>query len=108
MQHLRMLVDLLRPGGRLLLVTDFVSSDTCAELAEATDEQLPELARRLINARNFFTGLNPVLLHSLLSNDVRLSSDLEHVHLARPWLWSFPARVYAVAAIGAVRRGGDA
>ena len=107
-QHLRMIASLLRPGGRFLLVTDFVSSDTCAELEQATEEQLPELAGRLIGDHNFFTGLNPFVLQLLLSKDPHLSADLEHVHLFRPWLWSFPTRVYAVAAIQAVRCGGDA
>ena len=107
MQHLRMMADLLRPGGRFLLVSDFVSSGTCPELAQATEEQLPELATRLIGEHNFFTGLNPFVLQSLLSSDPHLSADLEHIHLFRPWLWSFPTRVYAVAALQAVRRGGD-
>jgi hypothetical protein len=106
-QHLRMMAGCLRPGGRFLLVTDFVSSGTCPELAQTTEEQLPDLAKQLIVDRNFFTGLNPFVLQSLLSSDPCLSADLEHIHLFRPWLWSFPTRVYAVAAIQAVRRGGD-
>jgi hypothetical protein len=106
--HLQTMVGLLRPGGRFVLVTDFVSSDTCPQLAETAEAQLPGLAARLIAEHNFFTGVNPFVLRSLLSNDARLSGQLEQVQLIRPWLWTFPTRVYAVTAIQAVRCVGGA
>jgi hypothetical protein len=105
-RHLQTMAELLRPGGRFVLVTDFVSSDTCPALAQTSEAQLPEIARSLIADRNFFTGINPFVLQSLLSNDASLAQQLEQVQLLRPWLWSFPTRVYAVTAIQAVRRHG--
>jgi hypothetical protein len=57
--HLRLLVDLVAPGGVGLLITDLVSSDTCPPLASIADAELPALASRLLQQRNFFHGVNP-------------------------------------------------
>jgi hypothetical protein len=103
-QHARLMVRLARPGGRLLLISDFVSSDSCPELATVPESQLPELAARLINARNFFTGLNPAVLRALFCADPWLEARVEAVRLSPPWTWRFPTRVYAVCAIEARRR----
>lgn len=102
--HLRMAASLLRPGGRLVLITDFNSSAACPELATIDDGQLPELAARLINERNFFTGLNPFVLRALFQRDPWLSVHMDQVRLSKPWRWTFPTRVYVVCAICAERR----
>ncbi len=103
-EHLRMAASLLRPGGQLVLITDFNSSASCPELASIADDQLPEFTARLINDRNFFTGLNPFVLHALFDTDPWLSAHMEQAHLSKPWRWTFPTRTYVVCAIRAVKR----
>lgn len=103
-QHLRQAIQLCRPGGRLVIVTDFVSSDTCRDLATVTEAQLPALAEQLVLAQNFFTGLNPFLLRQLFASDPWLAPRVAQPQLSKPWRWHFPARIYAVCAITATRR----
>ena len=103
-RHLRQAVQLCRPGGRLVIVTDFVSSDTCRELATVAEAQLPALAEQLVLAQNFFTGLNPFLLRQLFASDPWLAPRVAQPQLSKPWRWHFPTRVYAVCALTATRR----
>ncbi|MCU0982118.1 MAG: hypothetical protein MUF25_23435 [Pirellulaceae bacterium] len=103
-RHLRQAVQLCRPGGRLVIVTDFVSSDTCGDLATVAEAQLPALAEQLVLAQNFFTGLNPFLLRQLFASDPWLAARVAQPQLSKPWRWHFPARVYAVCALTANRR----
>jgi hypothetical protein len=62
---------------------------------------LKELLARLINDRNFFTGLNPAVLESLW----RGSPLIEQVERSQPWVWDFGPRYYACWALSGVRRG---
>ena len=98
-QHLRLMLELARPGGAAVLVTEVVSSDSCPALLSGNERDLSDLLRREIAARNFFTGTNPAALHQLLRTDVSLASHLASVQFAEPWLWTFPARTYAVYAV---------
>jgi SAM-dependent methyltransferase len=103
-RHLRQAVQLCRPGGRLVIVTDFVSSDTCRDLVTVAEAQLPALAEQLVIAQNFFTGLNPFLLRRLFLSDPWLAARVAQPQLSKPWRWHFPTRVYAVCALTANRR----
>ena len=58
-QHVRLMLSVLRPGGRGVLISDFVSSDSCAELSRVSLEELPSRARHWIECQNFFSGTNP-------------------------------------------------
>lgn len=104
LRHLKLLVEMVRPGGRAVLISDFVSSDTCPTLPDVDESQLADYAARLIRDRNFFTGLNPFVLQSLFTSDPWLAANTESARLTRPWLWPFTARTYAVCAVEAVRR----
>jgi hypothetical protein len=104
LRHLRLLVEMARPDGRAVLITDFVSSATCPTLPDVSESQLAEFTARLIRERNFFTGLNPFVLQSLFTSDPWLLSNVESVRLIGPWRWQFPTRVYAVCAIEATRK----
>jgi hypothetical protein len=96
--HLRLMLDLLAPGGRGVLMTDLVSSDTCAELRTVPDHELPGLLNQLIEARNFYHGINPAVLYSLLATDPLLSPQVTALAASQPWRWDMGARVYAVCA----------
>lgn len=94
--HLRLCARLIAPGGRGLLVTDFVSSVTCPGLADAGESELPRLASRLAAEGNFFHGLNPLFLPSLFASDVVLRELTREPQLDGYWLWRQRARCYAL------------
>ncbi len=103
-RHLRLLADHLRPGGMMMLVTDFVSSDTCPELLTIDERTVPAAAHGWLNAGNFFTGLNPAVLRQSLLNDRDVAPLWRDVRLHAPWRWRISARrAYAVYALEATR-----
>ncbi len=101
-RHLEQLVAALRPGGRGLILIDFVSSETCPELATVAEADVASLARELLRQRNFFTGLNPFVLWQQLQQPP-FASQVRAVQLSAPWLWHFPARTYAVCGLQFVK-----
>ncbi|NND97979.1 MAG: hypothetical protein HKN47_11685 [Pirellulaceae bacterium] len=103
--HLRLLSRLTRPGGVSILITDVVSSDTLPELPLVDSSRLTEVLSAAISARNFFTGLNPVVLINKLSaqSDPTIRSTVTHP----PWRWNLGDRCYAVVAIQADRIGAE-
>ncbi len=104
-QHLRLMLELAAPGGAEVLVTEVVSSDSCPALLSVSEVELPDLLRREIAARNFFTGTNPAALQQLLRTEISLAGQLASVRFSEPWLWTFLARTYAVFAV-AMRKFG--
>ena len=101
-QHIRVLAMQLAAGGRALLISDLVSSDTCPALFDAADETLPTLMNDVLATRNFFTGTNPIAvahrLHTLLAHGV------QDVRALGPWRWRISnARAYLVYALAFTR-----
>jgi hypothetical protein len=107
LRHVRLLFELLQPGGIAVLITDFVSSSTVPELATTSDHDLPRLAAKLISSRNFFTGTNPGVLHKLFQNDAVVGPQLSQLEMTKPWLWDFGPRTYAVYAITAKKQASE-
>jgi hypothetical protein len=97
-QHLLQIVQSLAAGGRALLITDVVSSQTYPQLEQTSSADLIPLIVELVRRRNFFTGVNPFVLLSILKTDPVIAPLLSRVELLPPWLWHFPTRVYAVCA----------
>jgi hypothetical protein len=103
-RHLQLLANHLRPGGKMLLVTDFVSSDTCPELLTLDGHSVPSAAHSWLNAGNFFTGLNPAVVRQSLLDDPDIAPCWSDVRLHAPWRWRISARrAYAVCAFEATR-----
>ncbi len=102
-EHLRLMLDLVQPGGSFVLVTDIVSSVTLPQLESATTSELPRLVRAAIENRNFFTGMNPAVITNILQTDPDISSQLSDLRITNPWLWDLGARRYAVCAFTAQR-----
>lgn len=99
--HLELMLALLAPGGRGFLVSDMVSSDTVPNLSGRSPQELPELMFQLVQAHNFFTGLNPYLIRGQLQQAGSFSAACSNTTLYRPWLWRLgPKRSYLVFAIG--------
>ena len=107
-RHFEIMLNLLRPGGCGLLVTDIVSSTMCPELTEISNRDLPPLLGRAIASRNFFTGTNPAVLHHDLTADTEFASRLTDVEVTTPWLWNHGLQVYAVYCIGFRRKPNSA
>lgn len=97
--HLRRMLNMLRPGGVAIFVTDIVSSDTAPELRSADQRDLPELVKQLISDRNFFSGTNPAMVLNDLNMLSRLPGGADTVHTLDPWLWQMGERIYAVYAM---------
>ena len=104
-QHLRLMLSMLRPGGRGVLISDFVSSDSCPELPDLPLPELPEMARHWIDGQNFFTGTNPFAIKRQLIEECTLPVCRDRVEIIRPWKWDFGPRVYAVSAVRFERAG---
>jgi hypothetical protein len=94
--HLRLLADLIVPGGKGLLITDIVSSDTFPVLGTVPHEALPGVLVQLLRVQNFFHGLSPSVMMSVLRNDPFLASRVEALEGIPPWRWDLGVRVYAV------------
>lgn len=98
--HLSSMLDLLRPGGRGLLVTEMVSSDTAPQLTKTPVNALPQLMAQLATERNFFTGLNPFAIDLLLRKNPALARRISRTAFHPPWLWQLgPARSYLAYAL---------
>lgn len=100
--HLHLVGNLVGPGGTIVLVTDFVSSDTLPALTSIPDEHVPALARDAVLAGNFFTGLNPAVLAQKLAQPRGDRGFTTTTH--GPWRWRLGPRAYAVAAFTAWRK----
>lgn len=99
--HLKLMEKMIRPGGRGVLVCDFVSSDTLPELVGAdTEETVLALARKAIDERNFFTGTNPWFMKEALGKLITEDPN-QPVSIAPPWRWRMgESRFYAVTSVG--------
>lgn len=93
--HLRQASEKVAPGGSLLLVTDFVSSDTLPDLLTAEPGQLPLLFRSSLQRGNFFMGLHPAQLHRSLT-DLASQRVGGAVRANAPWKWLMGPRAFGV------------
>lgn len=98
MGHLRRTLNMLRPGGVAVFVSDVVSSVTSEELKTATTETMSALLKKLVNDGNFFSGTNPATVLADLNMLTRLPGGPESVHTIDPWPWQMGDRTYAVYA----------
>jgi len=98
--HLKLMDNLIRSRGAGVLITDFVSSDTLPELANAdTPESVLATARKAIDERNFFTGANPWAIKDALAKLID-EDPFEPWSIASPWRWQLgETRSYLVTAI---------
>ncbi|NOT08119.1 MAG: hypothetical protein HOP28_07930 [Gemmatimonadales bacterium] len=104
-KHLRDLVHLTRPGGVLVLVTDFVSTRSAPGLAHLPPDELEPALARLVAAGNFFTGTNPYRIAALLEETEPFSRHIAQARFHGPWLWAItPDREHLAGAIVAERR----
>ena len=104
-RHLEIMVEILKPGGAGVLVTDFVATETAPELAYLNDAQIPAAAVNWINQRNFFTGTNPYAIRDYLQGLPDTGRAVENVHVSPAWRWDIGAKQLAVSAVSFRRIG---
>jgi len=100
-RHLRMMLDLLTPGGKAILVNDVTSSDRFPPLARVPTGELPDLMRKLVSEQKCYRGLEPAAMIAALRSDPRAAKW----ELAAPWLWHVGLeRTYLVYALCIIAR----
>jgi hypothetical protein len=103
--HLGVLAEALRPGGRGLLVTDVVSSDTYPLEELPADADLGALLTELLADGNYFEGADPNRHAQLLRRDPLLSRRVTPGRFLPPWRWRLaPERLCLVVALLFSRR----
>jgi hypothetical protein len=107
LEHFRLLLTLTNAGGVALLLTDVVSSDTVPQLSRTPREGLLPLLAALVSSRNFFSGLNPFLLHQLWTADGTLAPQVAVVEPLAPWTWLLGERTYLVCGFVVTRRAAN-
>ncbi|MEO6811653.1 MAG: hypothetical protein ABI353_21280 [Isosphaeraceae bacterium] len=97
--HLRLLDRLTAPGGRVVLVTDVVSSTTLPALGSLPESTLADLLPRLTREGNFISGVDPSTLLADVRRDPVLSSRSGRLGTVPPWRWQLHERIYLVWAL---------
>jgi hypothetical protein len=106
-RHLRLMVDLLAPGGAGVLVTDLAVSGMVKNLEHVCSGELPDLLRRLVAQRKVFAGLDPEGVEAALTADPLVAPLLGAVQYLPPWLWRLgPLKTFLVYALRFRRSGG--
>jgi hypothetical protein len=103
--HLRILAQLVKPGGAGLLVTDVVSSDTYP-LEELWGQQPPwKLLDELEATGNHLSGTTPSFVRRVLKTDLVVGPLIGSTRLVEPWLWQLSAEeTYLVYGLAFERR----
>ena len=97
--HLVRMLQLLKAGGRAILISDLVSSETTPELTSIDDASLPKLLAQALATGNFFSGLHPGVMLQDLATAPDISPSVESPVMIAPWRWQMGPRTYAVYAI---------
>ena len=83
--HLRLLCDLVAPGGLGVLISDVVSSESFPPLSAVREDQLSGVLGRLIEQGNFFHGVNPAAIHQTFRTDEILCARVAGLQSQSPW-----------------------
>ncbi len=97
--HLVRMLQLLRSGGRGILISDLVSSETTPQLTSINDANLQKLLAQSLATGNFFSGLHPGVMLQDLGTAPGIASLVDAPVMTAPWRWQMGLRTYAVYAI---------
>ena len=102
-RHLRVVADLLKPGGRAVVAIDLVSTETLPELRDADPAEWTGLMDKALNTGNFFSGLAPASVLPAAEN----AAAFDLIRPTRPWRWRLgERRAYLVYGVILRRAGG--
>ncbi|HET6248322.1 MAG TPA: hypothetical protein VFE47_11535 [Tepidisphaeraceae bacterium] len=82
-RHLRLMLDLLSPGGRGVLACDLLSSGTFPDLARVPKDRAADFMGTMLSRGKCFSGLEPRAMAEILRRDCR-AIDVRPVE---PWIW---------------------
>lgn len=102
--HLVRMLQLLKPGGRGILISDLVSSETTPSLSSIDSVSLPKLLAQALATGNFFSGLHPGIMLQDLETGLNIAPYIESPVMVAPWRWQMGPRTYAVYAINFRKR----
>ena len=109
-RHLRLIVDLLVPGGAGLLISDLATARSAGGLAGTAADSSLELVgvmNKLIHRRDSFAGLSPEAVRAGLCDDPRVGPLVGSAQFIRPWLWTLgPEKAFLVYALRLRRAAG--
>jgi hypothetical protein len=97
--HLVRMLQLLKSGGRGILISDLVSSETTPLLTSINEASLPQLLAQALATGNFFSGLHPGVMLQDFGTAPGIASSIESPVMTAPWRWQMGPRTYAVYAI---------
>jgi hypothetical protein len=97
--HIEQLIQLTSSRGWSILIMDLVSSDSFPAMKFMSEKELSNSLSKIILDRNFFHGVNPYKISSILSSDPNFSSLVDKIQIVLPWSWNCGPRVYAVCAV---------
>ena len=90
--HLRLVAQLVKPGGMGAIVTDIVSSDTYP-LEELWGQRPPwVLVDELEETGNHLSGTTPRFLRRIINTDPKIAPLIAASGLEEPWLWRIDDR----------------
>ncbi|HHG84973.1 MAG TPA: hypothetical protein ENJ82_09525 [Bacteroidetes bacterium] len=85
--HFQFMVNIAKPAGSVLFISDLISSDTVPDLAQIPAITLRERMEKLIEQGNFFTGLKPRPLLQMLMCKQKFRERIAQVTFVDPWRW---------------------
>ncbi len=106
--HLARMLDLTDAGGRTLLITDLVSSDTVPALNQTPPAELPKLMFQCLQTGNFFSGLSPAVIQHDLQTIPAFVQRCAEFQILPPWTWQLGPRSFAVYAVDMLRTPAEA
>lgn len=103
--HLRIATQLVKPGGRGIIVTDVVSSDTYPLDEIWGQRDAWAIVDDLETTGNHLSGTTPKFLRRVINTDPVIAPLVGGTSLESPWLWRLSdAETYLVYALGFTRR----
>ena len=97
--HLRKLLEMTRPGGVALLLTDVVASFTFPNLPILNESELANAMYQQVAMKNFFTGANPYALEARFKQEPTLKDRVASVEIISPWRWNQGNRTLLVSGL---------
>ena len=97
--HLVRMLQLLKSGGRGILISDLVSSETTPLLTSINEASLPQLLAQALATGNFYSGLHTGVMLQDFGTAPGIASSIESRVMTATWRWQMGPRTYAVYAI---------
>jgi hypothetical protein len=82
-RHVSLLGELLKPGGRAVLITDFMGSGGFAKLSLCDDADFAEVVEEGLSLKRFYKRTAPEMLHQSIAQEPGVGD----IQAQGPWRW---------------------